>query len=63
MTWCTCGECRACKTFEEGHSLNIFELDAASNNSVEDIRNLIQQVQIAPQVGPRRCTSSTRYTC
>jgi DNA polymerase-3 subunit gamma/tau len=34
--------------------LNIFELDAASNNSVEDIRNLIQQVQIAPQVGTKK---------
>ncbi|HMN06349.1 MAG TPA: DNA polymerase III subunit gamma/tau [Flavobacteriales bacterium] len=50
----TCGQCPSCKTFEEGHSLNIFELDAASNNSVEDIRNLIQQVQIAPQVGTRK---------
>ncbi len=50
----TCGVCASCKTFEEGHSLNIFELDAASNNSVEDIRNLIQQVQIAPQVGTRK---------
>lgn len=50
----TCGVCPSCKTFEEGHSLNIFELDAASNNSVEDIRNLIQQVQIAPQVGTKK---------
>lgn len=50
----TCGTCPSCKTFEEGHSLNIFELDAASNNSVEDIRNLIQQVQIAPQVGTKK---------
>ncbi len=50
----TCGTCPSCRTFEEGHSLNIFELDAASNNSVEDIRNLIQQVQIAPQVGTKK---------
>ncbi len=50
----TCGVCPSCKTFEEGHSLNIFELDAASNNSVDDIRNLIQQVQIAPQVGTKK---------
>ncbi|MBK9289996.1 MAG: DNA polymerase III subunit gamma/tau [Flavobacteriales bacterium] len=50
----TCGECAPCKTFEEGHSLNIFELDAASNNSVDDIRNLILQVSIAPQVGTRK---------
>ena len=50
----TCGVCPSCKSFEEGHSLNIFELDAASNNSVDDIRNLIQQVQIAPQVGTKK---------
>ena len=50
----TCGECAPCKTFDEGHSLNIFELDAASNNSVDDIRNLILQVQIAPQVGSKK---------
>ncbi len=49
-----CGQCAPCKTFEEGHSLNIFELDAASNNSVEDIRNLILQVTIAPQVGTKK---------
>ena len=49
-----CGQCAPCKTFEEGHSLNIFELDAASNNSVEDIRNLILQVSIAPQVGTKK---------
>lgn len=50
----TCGQCPSCKSFEEGHSLNIFELDAASNNSVDDIRNLIQQVQIAPQIGTKK---------
>ncbi len=50
----TCGECGPCRTFEEGHSLNIYELDAASNNSVEDIRNLILQVSIAPQVGTKK---------
>ena len=50
----TCGTCAPCRTFEEGHSLNIYELDAASNNSVDDIRNLILQVQIAPQVGSRK---------
>ncbi|MCC6542232.1 MAG: DNA polymerase III subunit gamma/tau [Flavobacteriales bacterium] len=49
-----CGQCAPCKTFDEGHSLNIFELDAASNNSVEDIRNLILQVSIAPQVGTKK---------
>ncbi len=50
----TCGECAPCKTFKEGHSLSIFELDAASNNSVDDIRNLILQVSIAPQVGEKK---------
>jgi DNA polymerase III subunit gamma/tau len=49
-----CGKCAPCKTFDEGHSLNIFELDAASNNSVDDIRNLILQVSIAPQVGTKK---------
>ncbi|MBL0128777.1 MAG: DNA polymerase III subunit gamma/tau [Flavobacteriales bacterium] len=49
-----CGKCLPCKTFDEGHSLNIFELDAASNNSVEDIRQLILQVSIAPQVGTKK---------
>ena len=50
----TCGSCAPCKTFQEGHSLSVFELDAASNNSVEDIRNLILQVSIAPQVGEKK---------
>lgn len=49
-----CGTCDPCKTFKEGHSLNIFELDAASNNSVDDIRNLILQVSIAPQIGSKK---------
>lgn len=46
-----CNECESCKSFNEGHSFNILELDAASHNSVDDIRNLIDQVRIAPQVG------------
>ena len=46
-----CNECDSCRTFNEGRSLNIHELDAASNNSVEDIRTLIEQVRIIPQVG------------
>ena len=44
-------ECESCRSFNEGRSLNIHELDAASNNSVEDIRTLIEQVRIIPQVG------------
>ena len=46
-----CNECESCRTFNEGRSLNVHELDAASNNSVDDIRNLIEQVRIIPQQG------------
>lgn len=46
-----CGECESCKAFEEGRSYNIHELDAASNNSVDDIRLLNEQVRMQPQVG------------
>ena len=46
-----CNECESCRSFNEGRSLNIHELDAASNNSVEDIRTLIEQVRILPQGG------------
>ena len=46
-----CNECESCRSFNEGRSFNIHELDAASNNSVDDIRNLIEQVRIPPQIG------------
>lgn len=46
-----CNECESCVAFNEGRSFNIFELDAASNNSVEDIRSLTEQVLIAPVLG------------
>ncbi len=46
-----CNECESCKAFNDNRSYNIHELDAASNNSVEDIRNLIEQVRIPPQIG------------
>ena len=46
-----CNECESCRAFNEGRSFNIHELDAASNNSVEDIRSLIDQVRIPPQIG------------
>ena len=46
-----CNECESCKAFNEQRSYNIHELDAASNNSVEDIRSLIEQVRIPPQIG------------
>ena len=46
-----CGECESCRSFAEGRSYCIHELDAASNNSVEDIRLLTEQVRVPPQVG------------
>ncbi len=46
-----CNECESCKSFNSNSSFNIHELDAASNNSVEDIRNLVEQVRYAPQTG------------
>ena len=46
-----CGECESCVSFREGRSYCIHELDAASNNGVEDIKALMEQVQIPPQVG------------
>jgi DNA polymerase-3 subunit gamma/tau len=46
-----CNSCQSCKSFNEGTSLNIHELDAASNNSVDDIRSLVEQVRFAPQAG------------
>lgn len=46
-----CGQCESCKAFNEQRSYNIFELDAASNNSVENIKTLMEQTRIPPQVG------------
>lgn len=46
-----CGECESCKAFDEGRSMNIFELDAASNNGVEHIKQLMEQTRIPPQTG------------
>lgn len=46
-----CDECESCRSFNNSNSFNIYELDAASNNSVDDIRNLVEQVRIPPQVG------------
>ncbi|RYE19299.1 MAG: DNA polymerase III subunit gamma/tau [Sphingobacteriales bacterium] len=46
-----CGVCTTCQSFKDNTSFNVFELDAASNNSVDDIRNLIDQVRFAPQQG------------
>lgn len=46
-----CDQCNSCVSFNEGTSMNIHELDAASNNSVDDIRSLVEQVRFAPQAG------------
>ena len=46
-----CNECESCQSFNQSHSFNVHELDAASNNSVEGIRTLVDQVRIPPQVG------------
>ncbi len=46
-----CNECESCRAFNEGRSMNIFELDAASNNSVENIKTLMEQTLIPPQTG------------
>lgn len=46
-----CNECESCRAFNNNASFNIYELDAASNNSVEDIRSLVDQVRIPPQIG------------
>jgi DNA polymerase-3 subunit gamma/tau len=48
-----CGQCPSCVAFQENASFNVHELDAASNNSVEDIRSLVEQVRYAPQAGSR----------
>jgi DNA polymerase-3 subunit gamma/tau len=49
-----CDQCDSCVSFNTGNSLNVYELDAASNNSVDDIRSLIDQVRIAPQLGTHK---------
>ena len=49
-----CDTCDSCQSFNSGQSLNVYELDAASNNSVDDIRLLVEQVRFAPQLGTHR---------
>ena len=49
-----CGTCSTCQSFANHTSFNVFELDAASNNSVDDIRELVNQVRFAPQAGKYR---------
>ena len=49
-----CGVCESCQAFQKNGSMNIYELDAASNNSVDDIRNLVDQVRFPPQSGQKK---------
>ncbi len=49
-----CGKCDSCNAFQNNGSMNVYELDAASNNSVDDIRNLVDQVRFPPQMGTRK---------
>lgn len=49
-----CDKCESCLSFNSGASLNVYELDAASNNSVDDIRDLVNQVRVAPQIGTHK---------
>lgn len=49
-----CGVCESCRSIDQGNSFNLVELDAASNNSVDDIRTITEQVTIAPQIGKYR---------
>lgn len=58
-----CNQCESCTAFNEQRSYNIHELDAASNNSVDDIRQLVEQVRIPPQIGNTKYISLTRYIC
>ena len=49
-----CDKCESCESFNSGASLNVYELDGASNNSVEEIRSLIDKVRVAPQLGTHK---------
>ena len=49
-----CNQCESCRAFNSGTSMNIIELDAASNNGIDDVRNLIDQVQVPPAQGKYR---------
>lgn len=49
-----CGKCESCVAFQQNGSMNVYELDAASNNSVDDIRSLVEQVRFPPQTGTRK---------
>jgi DNA polymerase-3 subunit gamma/tau len=58
-----CDVCESCISFKNGNSLNVHELDAASNNSVDDIRSLVEQVRFAPPSGRYKIILLMRCTC
>lgn len=58
-----CGECRICKAIAAGASMNVIEIDAASNNGVDNIREIIDEVSYSPAEENTRSTSSTRCIC
>ena len=58
-----CGTCDTCRALAEENSLDILEIDAASNNGVDEIRDLREKVKYPPQTGAIACISSTRCTC
>ena len=58
-----CGQCEACRAILSETTMDVLELDAASNNSVDNIRELLEQVRYPAQLGATRSISSTRCTC
>ena len=59
----TCGECEICKGIDNGSLLDVVEMDAASNNGVDDIRDLRDETAYTPSACSIRCISSMRCTC
>mgnify|MGYP000367514815 CR=1 FL=1 len=58
-----CGECDMCRNIASGAYMNVVEIDAASNNGVDNIRSIREEVEYRPAQDDTRCISSMRYTC
>lgn len=58
-----CGTCEACRAIAAGNSMNVIEIDAASNNGVENIRQIREEVEYAPTEGNIKCILSTKCIC
>ena len=58
-----CGQCDMCRSIAAGTSMNVIEIDAASNNGVDNIREIREEVAYRPRKGGTRSTSSTRFIC